>query len=221
MLVEFEKACKANNSPLIICQQQNNFELLESRADGHLLKLPNIGEPVFLSLPGEHQLDNLAITLELVTQLRKNGFEIPDEAIAEGISKARWPGRLQWIQGTPPILLDGAHNAEGVETLARYLEKFPPAGPLNIIFGALQDKPLVEMGARLAKFGHRLCFVPPRSNRTITREEFGSTIESQGWQWFPTLKEACAFCQAEAGTLLITGSLYLVSDALRIFNKNV
>lgn len=221
VLVEFEKACKANNSPLIICQQQNNFELLESRADGHLLKLPNIDEPVFFSLPGEHQLDNLAITLELVTQLRKNGFEIPDEAIAEGIGKARWPGRLQWIQGTPPILLDGAHNAEGVETLARYLEKFPPAGPLNIIFGALQDKPLVEMGARLAKFGHRLCFVPPRSNRTLTREEFGSTIENQGWQWFPTLKEACSFCQEDAGTLLITGSLYLVSDALRMFNKNV
>ncbi|HAE40515.1 MAG TPA: hypothetical protein DCG57_18055, partial [Candidatus Riflebacteria bacterium] len=92
VLVEFEKVCKTNNSPLIICQQQKNFDLLESRADGHLIKLANISEPVSLSLPGEHQLDNLAITLELINQLRKNGFEIPDEAIADGISNARWPG---------------------------------------------------------------------------------------------------------------------------------
>ncbi|EKD82587.1 MAG: hypothetical protein ACD_39C01200G0001 [uncultured bacterium] len=118
-------------------------------------------------------------------------------------------------------MLDGAHNAEGIETLACYLERFPPAGPLNIIFGALQDKPLAEMAARLAKFGHQLCFVPPNSNRALTHEEFSNTLEKQGWKWFPTLKEACEFSQKDAGTLLITGSLYLISDALRMFNKNV
>lgn len=221
VLVEFERVCQENQSPLIRCQPQNHFELLESRADGHLLRIPEVSEPVFLALPGDHQLENLAISLTLVEQLRKNGFEIPAAAVAEGIGKARWPGRLQWIAGEPPILLDGAHNAEGVETLARYLEKFPPAGPLNIIFGALKDKPLVEMAARLAGFGHHLCFVPPRCNRALTREEFAGTLEPLGWQWFDKLAAAAEFCQKDAGTMLITGSLYLISDALRMFDKNV
>ena len=221
VLVEFERVCKENQSPLIRCQQPDHFELLESHANGHLLRIPEFSEPIFLALPGEHQLENLAITLALIEQLRKNGFDIPATAVAEGISKARWPGRLQWLPGEPPILLDGAHNAEGIETLARYLEMFPPAGPLNIIFGALQDKPLTEMGARLARFGHNLCFVPPRCNRALTREEFAKTLEPHGWQWFDRLKEATEFCQKDAGTMLITGSLYLISDALRMFDKNV
>jgi len=221
ILAEFENVCRQNQSPLIKCRQQDHFEQLESRADGHLLKIPDVSEPVFLSLPGEHQLENLAITLALIEQLRKNGFDIPASAVAEGIGKARWPGRLQWIPGQPPILLDGAHNAEGIETLAQYLEKFPPAGPLSIIFGALQDKPLTEMGARLARFGHNLCFVPPRCNRALTREEFAGTLEPQGWQWFDTLKAAAESCRKNAGTMLITGSLYLISEALRMFDQNV
>lgn len=221
ILAEFEQKCKTSNSPLIICQRQNYFELVESRANGHEIKLPSIHEPVFLALPGDHQLENLAITLELVEQLRKNGFNIPDTAVAEGINTARWPGRLQWLPGDPPILLDGAHNAEGVEMLVNYLEKFPPAGPLNIIFGALRDKPLVEMATRLAKFGHRLCFVPPRCNRALTREEFAGALESHGWEWCDSLQLAVNTCRDNAKTILIAGSLYLVSDALKMFNKNV
>ncbi|KAF1080072.1 MAG: Dihydrofolate synthase [Candidatus Rifleibacterium amylolyticum] len=221
VLIEFERVCKENQSPLIKCRQQDYFDLIESRADGHLLKIPEISEPVFLALPGDHQLDNLAITLALIEQLRKNGFDIPASAVAEGIGKARWPGRLQWIAGEPPILLDGAHNAEGIETLASYLEKFPPTRPLNIIFGALQDKPLREMGEKLARFGNHLCFVPPRCNRALTREEFAEILAPQGWQWFDKLDAASEFCKKDAGTLLITGSLYLISEALRMFDKNV
>ncbi|MBU1107465.1 MAG: bifunctional folylpolyglutamate synthase/dihydrofolate synthase [Candidatus Riflebacteria bacterium] len=221
VLAEFERVCKEKNSPLILCRQQGSFELIESRADGHFIKLSNESEPVFFPLPGEHQLENLAISLEVINQLRKNGFEIPDAAIAEGIEKVRWPGRLQWIPGTPPVLLDGAHNAEGIAMLANYLEKFPPAGPLNIIFGALKDKPLLEMAGKLAKFGHRLCFVSPSCNRALTREDFADSLETQGWQWFSTLAEAHKFCQNDAGTILITGSLYLISDALRMFGQNV
>ncbi|HOI92897.1 MAG TPA: Mur ligase family protein, partial [Candidatus Rifleibacterium sp.] len=153
ILAEFEAACKKSNSQLIIARPAGNFELVESNAEGHLIRLPESEEPVFMALPGEHQLDNLAIALELVKQLRKHGFDIPDEAISKGIAGARWPGRLQWIKGNPPLLLDGAHNAEGLASLVSYLRDFPPPAPLNIIFGALKDKPFVDMAEQLAQFG--------------------------------------------------------------------
>jgi len=219
VLVEFERVCKENQSPLIKCRQQDYFELIESRADGHLLKIPEISEPVFLTLPGDHQLENLAITLALVEQLRKNGFEIPANAVADGIGKARWPGRLQWIDGEPPVLLDGAHNAEGIETLACYLDKFPPTRPLNIIFGALKGKPLEEMAQKLSEFGHKLCFVPPPCSRTISRQEFESTPLPEKWQWFDSFAAAFAECRSDCGTVLATGSLYLISEAIKELDR--
>ncbi|NCB40142.1 MAG: bifunctional folylpolyglutamate synthase/dihydrofolate synthase [Erysipelotrichia bacterium] len=217
----FAEECKKRNSPLIIARPGQNFELLESRPDGHLIKTAFAPEPLFVALPGDHQLENLAIALELVMQLRKNGFAVPDEAISQGITAVRWAGRLQWIPGTPAILLDGAHNAEGLETLVTYLQKFPPAPPLNIIFGGLKGKPLPEMASRLSQFGAKLCFVPPQASRSLSKQEFDATFADQKWQWFDSFAEALEFCRNDASTILITGSLYLISDALKHLNKNV
>ncbi len=219
ILEEFTRACQQKNSPLIISRPGNAFQVVESRPDGHLIKLSFCDEPVFMALPGDHQLENLAIALDLVEQLRKHGFAIPDEAVSKGIATVKWAGRLQWIEGNPPILLDGAHNAEGLETLVSYLRNFPPAKPLNIIFGALKDKPFVEMAEKLSEFGHKLCFVPPACNRTMTRETFETTPLSGKWQWFDNLNSALAFCKNDCGCILITGSLYLISDALKEIGK--
>ena len=218
ILAEFETACKKSNSQLIIARPVGNFEVIESNAEGHLIRLPESEEPVFMALPGEHQLDNLAIALELVKQLRKHGFDIPDEAISKGIAGARWPGRLQWIKGNPPLLLDGAHNAEGLASLVSYLRDFPPPAPLNIIFGALKDKPFVDMAEQLAQFGQYLCFVPPQCSRTMTREQFDATPLAEKWQWHDNLQEALANCRQNAGCVLVTGSLYLISEALKETN---
>lgn len=215
ILEEFTSACKLLNSPIIHANAAKFFEVLESRADGHLLKTIFADEPVFLTMPGEHQLENLAIALEVIDQLRIHGFSIPADAVIEGIKEVRWGGRLQWLPRNPAVLLDGAHNAEGLETLISYLEKFPPPGPLNIIFGALKDKPLVDMAARLQKFGNKLCFVAPTCGRAPGRDDFSQTLEKNGWQWFDTFAQAHEYCSKDAGTILVTGSLYLVSDALR------
>lgn len=216
ILEKFAEHCKKLQSPIIHAELTKYFELLESRPEGHLLKTVFSAEPVFLSMPGDHQLDNLAIALELVAQLRVNGFTIPDEAIVAGINQVSWPGRLQWLKKEPAILLDGAHNTEGLATLISYLEKFPPAQPMNIIFGALKDKPFVEMAAKLQAFGNKLCFVAPSCGRALSREEFAATLETQGWKWFDKFSEAYEYCREDAKTILVTGSLYLISDALRL-----
>jgi len=219
ILKEFEKACSKSQSPLIIARPENHFELVESRSDGHSVRIKNMSEDVFLPLPGNHQLDNLAIALELINQLKNNGFAISDEAILKGIGEVRWPGRLQWIDGTPKVLLDGAHNAEGMESLTSYLKAFPPPGPVNIIFGSLKDKPADEMADSLSKFGQRLCFVPPPCGRALNRDDFDSQLSNKGWEWFDDFKTAFEECRKNAGTVIVTGSLYLISEALKCLKK--
>ena len=219
----FSETCAKNQTELIMASEFNYFSLLESTPEGHLIKFEFAPDPVFMPLPGIHQLSNLALALELVMKLRCHGFEISDQAIIEGVASVKWPGRLQWIEGSPPVLLDGAHNPEGLETLVKYLESFPPKNPVNIIFGTLKDKPMLEMADRLKKFGKHLCFVPPESNRAFSREDFDQAFAgmSSGWKWYDNFADAFADCCKDGNSIVVTGSLYLVSQALKEIKTNV
>lgn len=75
------------------------------------------------SLVGEHQLDNLAQAIAGALTLRGLGWPISDEALGRAGRSARWPGRLEWWRGSPAILLDAAHNAAGMSSLATYLRQ--------------------------------------------------------------------------------------------------
>ncbi|MGM0598493.1 MAG: bifunctional folylpolyglutamate synthase/dihydrofolate synthase [Candidatus Rifleibacteriota bacterium] len=220
----FTEKCKAKKSPLVLAKDCEYFSVINSNSDGHLIKLPFSENEVFLSLPGQHQLSNLSLALELIMQLRKHGFQIPDEAIEKGIAEVKWPGRLQWVESNPPVLLDGAHNPEGLETLVNYLETFPPERPVNILFGTLKDKPMLDMADRLAKFGKKLCFVPPTSNRAFKREDFDAAFadrKNKSWVWYDDFIKAFEECRKDSNSIIVTGSLYLISEALKYLDENV
>lgn len=219
----FKETCAKAKATLIEAEAFKHFSLCESRPEGHLVKLATSEAPVFLSLPGEHQLTNLSLALEIVMKLREHGFEIPDEAIEAGISNVNWPGRLQWIDLKPPVLLDGAHNPEGLESLVKYLEDFPPEKPVNFILGTLKDKPMLEMAERLNKFAHRLCFVPPTCTRAFSKEDFGEIFKEKpaNWVWHDSFAEAYDKCKDDGSSIVVTGSLYLISDALKHLKSDV
>jgi dihydrofolate synthase/folylpolyglutamate synthase len=223
MLEIFTNACKEKKTELVVAKDFNYFSLCESSVYGHKIRFAFSDEPVFLGLPGEHQLTNLSLALELIMRLRNHGFNIPDEAIIAGVSKVKWPGRLQWVDANPPVLLDGAHNPEGLETLVNYLETFPPKNPVNIIFGTLKDKPMLDMADRLKKFGHKLCFVPPTSNRAFTHEDFNEAFKNddRGWVWYDDFNIAFEECRKDSNSIIVTGSLYLISEALKHLHEEV
>lgn len=81
-----------------------------------------------LPFPGEHQLSNSALAVAALLELRRQGWEISDAAIVQGMGAARWPGRLQWIRWqdgagqSHPLLIDGAHNPAAAEVLRRYVD---------------------------------------------------------------------------------------------------
>ncbi|RCK81770.1 MAG: Dihydrofolate synthase [Candidatus Ozemobacter sibiricus] len=217
ILAIFREVCQKARSPLIEAHPQNFFDVIESTAHGHRLRLRGVDGDVHLPLPGLHQLDNLALVLAAVQVLSDHGFEIPPAAIARGISRVSWPGRLQWLPGNPPILVDGAHNAEGLASLTGFLDRFPLERPCHLILGSLQKKPGPAMAAALAPYADTLAFVPPTSSRALTRSEFDAQIAPLDvrWKWYPTLPEALEAGQ-NARTILLSGSLYLVADLLRL-----
>lgn len=142
----------------------------------------------------------------------------------------KWPGRLQLI--TRPngqrILLDGAHNIAGVETLCAALEAgewrgdFDSAAP-TIILGMLGDKDWRVMCARLAPRAARLLLVPVDSERSARPEELAVACRAANphadVRCFAKLEQALAAATGDK-LVVIAGSLYLIGAALALLDPD-
>ena len=94
-----------------------------------------------LTMTGEHQMVNGALavmTLEVLCQYY--AVQVNDDQLYEGLKATRWPGRLELISENPRILIDGAHNPEGAETLAAALESVYQADNIHFMIGMLSTK---------------------------------------------------------------------------------
>ncbi len=91
-------------------------------------------------LCGRVQEENLAVAAATAVLLG-----IPEPAIVTGAASVRWPGRLQWIEGTPALLLDGAHNPAALAALQPEVAELAGGRRVIAVFGAMADKQLGEM----------------------------------------------------------------------------
>ena len=179
----------------------------------------DVYENVRLSLAGRHQATNAAVAVALAETLRERGFQIPREAIIEGLESARHRGRLEWLEGEPAFLLDGAHNAEGARALRAYLDEFVKA-PLTLCFGAMRDKNLKEMADALFPAAQNLILTEVNNPRTATVEMLRELVSHQTDERQALLTENVSEALRVAlektragGVVCVTGSLYLIGEA--------
>ena len=186
-----------------------DFEIRDLEIDARGSRFSGIECP----LAGEHQVDN-AITAALA--LETLGVS------PKGISETSWPGRLEHISPNPDILLDGAHNPAGVRSLIRYLERFYPDRKRWIIFGAMRDKAVAEMGTLLFPLADELILTAADSPRSMPPEEL-AVLAPHG-RAVPNIGAALKLVASEASAddmIVITGSLFLVGEARAAsYNKN-
>lgn len=175
--------------------------------------------PVDVPLPGSHQRLNAGLA---VATVRRLGDVIParENAIAAGVSRTQWPGRMQFVKlsGGQELLLDGAHNVAGVDAFCHTLDRLP-SKPSALIVGMLDDKDLKQMVAMLAKQAPRIYVVPVQSLRTAPPDKLATLFRSQSTnlQVHECASLASALEQAKDESLVaICGSLYLIGEALSL-----
>jgi dihydrofolate synthase/folylpolyglutamate synthase len=174
-------------------------------------------ENVWLGLRGRHQVLNAAVAIRLAESMRVEGFTVSDSAIVNGLGTAKHPGRLELIQHKPAILLDGAHNPAGAQSLREYLDEFAPR-PLTLVFGAMRDKQLDQMGEILFPVADVLVLTAVENPRGASLEMLrsaaqrfarGTVIESH------SSAEALNIAIEKTspnGLICIAGSLYLIGQ---------
>ena len=241
-LAVIEKIAREKNAPLTIVAADGNPPLTNFAA---LCR-----DAATVPLAGEHQKINAALALATVEVLQKQ-IPVTEENIRLGLAEVNWPGRLQLVArpGGGKILLDGAHNVAGVETLRVALESLPPlpakrgegrgeeqmektassprpSPPLGeereklaLIIGFLGDKDWRPMCEILAPLAAKIFTVPVASERTADALALAEACRATNppAEIIPceSLAEALEKTAADE-FVVVTGSLYLVGEALEL-----
>jgi dihydrofolate synthase/folylpolyglutamate synthase len=174
---------------------------------------------VCLALRGRHQLTNAAVAVALAEALADDGFEIARGHVVEGLERAEHAGRLELIEsGAHTLLLDGAHNPAGAAALRAYLDEFA-GGKVTMVFGAMREKAVGEIGSLLFPAAGRLVLTEPQSPRAATVHELLRAVPSQdpprSIALAPSVSDALTLARTQTppgGTIVVTGSLYLVGE---------
>ena len=186
------------------CEESGVTPILAERASGY--------ENVLLGLRGRHQMDNAAVAICLAELLH-----VPRAEIVSGLENAHHPGRLELIAHKPDFLLDGAHNPAGCQSLRAYLDEFAPR-PLALVFGAMRDKQLEQIGEILFPVADVLILTPVENPRSASIEMLrpvanrfarGTVIETDSSA--DALRVAVAKTPSQ-GLICIAGSLYLIGE---------
>ena len=224
--IAFEKAgiIKPSIPVLTSATAPDALAIIEYRAhelDSHCVvighsALQQLTFPV--SLSGPHQRVNATLAAATCRLLRAI-LPITDDQIASGLANTTWAGRMQRIdRGGQILLLDGAHNPDGIAAFkAALISEFPSQHP-TLIVGMLRDKAWQEMILALAPLAARFIVAPVSSDRTVTPEELREVLREAG------SNRAVRVCHSVSAALraaasdpfvALTGSLYFIGEALQ------
>jgi len=172
-------------------------------------------------LPGLFQAANAGVATGVVQALRGRGAAISDAALHAGMANVDWPARLQWIPGTPTLLLDGGHNPAALQAVIPAVRELTEGRPLSLLFGAMVDKDVPAMLDLLRPLGAPPVFTQMGTPRAMSAVEL-ARIWGPGSRAISSLPDALQAAQLLAGrqgAVFVCGSLYLAGDVLRLLGQ--
>lgn len=233
--IAFEKAGIIKKNGLVICGEKKescvkviaeeakrkNTEFIQTAPAKIYSEFPvefkYLNMSMQLSSLALYQVSNACVSIETLIQLRnRNLISITDEQLRTGIKKAHWAGRFDIVNISPLTIVDGAHNAHGVAALKESAKRLPR--PLRCVFACLKDKDKEEMIQTLSEFTDELILTEFDFYRAMNIDDFSvpeGVVKMHDW------KNAVHSAQShQNGTLLITGSLYFISEVMTYFKEN-
>lgn len=211
----FAERCKATGATLHKADF-DGLRLLHSSFEGQVF---DCGERKALELPllGRHQLKNAAVVLGAVDVLTKNGWHISKQQLRTGLKTVTWPGRFELLRKAPVFIVDGGHNPQCIEALARNIADYLPDMPITGLTGVMADKDYADMYRIVAPYITRFVTVTPCNPRALPAEKLADALARYGKPVTACGSVAegvrTAIAQTEPnGAVVAFGSLYMVGD---------
>lgn len=167
-----------------------------------------------LPLIGVHQSQNALTAMLAVSELRRKGYAISDEAVREGLSRAHWPGRIEIAGGRPIMILDGAHNPSGAQALYNAVSPYLAGRNVVLVMGMMADKDVKEVAGILGPMADEAIATRVDNPRAMSSGELSDILGAHvPVRVVEDPLQAVALAKDLAGkdgAVLVTGSLYLI-----------
>ncbi len=186
-----------------------------------LIEARNISDHWEPGLRGMHQRENAALAAEAVRQLSD---EIDESLIKKAVAATEWPGRFQIVEDR--LILDGAHNESAVKALVEtWREAFGEEEKATIIFGLADSKDMRGLLRQLQSIASGFVLVSIKSDRRVSTGDMKAALLYDAGEGIPiseftTLADALEYSSGLEERTLLTGSLFLVGEALALQKKN-
>jgi dihydrofolate synthase/folylpolyglutamate synthase len=173
-----------------------------------------------IGLRGSHQAANAAIAIRLLEIVDRHGAPVPAAAIAEGLARPGWPGRLETraLGDGCELLMDAAHNPAGAAALASYLEGEGAKRPL--VFAAMRDKDVTGMFAALLPAVSRLVVTRASNARSADPDALAERARTLApglpVSIEPLISDALAEAWRHSPRIVVAGSIFLLGDVLKL-----
>ena len=166
------------------------------------------------ALAGSYQMKNAALAIEIARYMG-----IPEADITAGIKAAVWKGRFEVLSENPYFIIDGAHNVDAVDQLAKTVQNCFTKEKLDLIIGVLKDKDHEEMMKVMASYANKIYTITPPNIRGLD----GQVLAEEIRQWHSdvvycdSIDEAVHTAMADAyktgNAILAFGSLSYLAEA--------
>lgn len=213
-----EKEAKEKSAELFYTKDLES-EILSSDLKGidFKLKLDGEEEDFQLTQIGDYQVENAIGAIYALYLLNKRGIlKISLDNIKDRIKTSTWKGRMEIVSRDPLIILDGAHNFDGIKRLVESLDNFK-FKKLHLIMSILADKEHKKMLEEISSYTDEVVFVNLDYKRGTSPEELSREASDYGLKGqVMTIDEALDYYKnayQDGDLILITGSLYFVSEA--------
>ncbi|MCJ7508683.1 MAG: bifunctional folylpolyglutamate synthase/dihydrofolate synthase [candidate division Zixibacteria bacterium] len=175
-----------------------------------------------INLIGEHQVQNAAVAICAAELLSQKGWKISKQDIYEGLKKVNWRARFEIFRENPLVILDVAHNPEGISVLIDTFNCLFKNRKIIFVFGVLDDKDYKEMLKKLRGKAKLLILTEPnyyRAQKLEKLEKEANRLKIR-YKVIPKVKDACLYALKTASKkdiLCITGSHFTVGEFLESY----
>lgn len=178
-----------------------------------------------ISLLGLYQPRNAATVLSVIDIIKNEGFNIPDEAISEGLKKAQWKARFEIIRQNPRIIFDGAHNPEGINAAKSSVKHYFGEEKVIAVSGVLADKEYEKIASDISEIADTVFTITPENPRALKAEKYAEVIAKNGTAALPckdiseALKKAISLAEKTDKSIVILGSLYTYCEVKKVLSQ--
>ncbi len=218
-----KNTAKANHAPLW-CASDRSIVIHKQDAEGTIFSVESEWfsyQNLYLPLLGSYQIENCITVLNACAVLQKNGLSLTKERICQGLAKAKWPGRMEIVGQNPLVILDGAHNADGIAKLALSLPLYAKDKKITLILGVLGDKEYDLMLSEIFPYIHQAVLTEPQNERRLDIAHLQASAAIFHKPMYLEKEIPRAYLHAckitkQSDMILACGSLYMIG-ALRTF----